>query len=58
VKAGDLVRFVMRSGYRGSDRRGVLVKMTYLTYDPQYCRWDVLYRGRIENARQSNLRHV
>ena len=58
MNVGDLVRFVMPAGYRGSARRGILVKRTHLTYDPRYCRWDVLYKGRIENARQSNLRPV
>ena len=55
MNVGDLVRFVMPAGYRGSARRGVLVKRTYLTHDPRYCRWDVFYKGRIENIRQSNL---
>jgi hypothetical protein len=58
MKPGDLVSFVMPSRYRGQDLRGILVKRTYLTYDPQYCRWDVLYKGRMENVRQSNLRPV
>jgi hypothetical protein len=58
MKPGDLVSFVMPTRYRGSARRGILVKRTHLTYDPGYCRWDVLYKGRIENARQSNLRSV
>jgi len=58
MKPGDLVRFVMPAGYRGSARRGILVKRTYLTYDQKYCRWDVLYKGRVENVRQSGLRHV
>ena len=58
MKVGDLVRFVMPIGYRGSARRGILVRRTRLAYDPSYCRWDVLYKGGIENARQANLRTV
>jgi hypothetical protein len=58
MKVGDLVSFVMPTGYRGSARRGILVKRTRLAYDPKYCRWDVFYKGGIENARQSNLRTV
>ena len=58
MKPGDLVSLVMPLRYRGPERRGVLVKRTYLTYDPQYCRWDVFYKGKVENVRQANLRPV
>ena len=58
MKPGDLVALVMPSRYRGPVRRGILVKRTHLTYDPGYCRWDVIYKGKIENVRQSNLRPV
>ena len=58
MKVGDLVSFVMPTGFRGLPRRGILVKLTYLTYEQQYCRWDVLYKGRMENVRQSNLKSV
>ena len=58
MKVGDLVSFVMPTGYRGSARRGILVKRTRLTYDPKYCRWDVFCNGRLENIRQANIRTV
>ena len=58
MNVGDLVCFVMPAGYRGSARRGILVRRTRLSYDPKYCRWDVLYNGRLENIRQANIRTV
>jgi hypothetical protein len=57
---GDIVEIIRRSRWGGivdihPRVRGVLVKRTYLAYDPSYNKWEVLVRGKIEVQSQRAL---
>ena len=59
MKAGDLVEICKRSHWGGLAPTGVtglLIRRTYLAYNPDLSQWDVHVDGRVGNYQERNLR--
>ena len=59
MKAGDLVEVYMRSSWGGLTpigMTGLLIRRTYLAYEPGRSQWDVHIDNQVSNYQERNLR--
>mgnify|MGYP003155212065 CR=1 FL=1 len=61
MKAGDLVEIWKRERWGGmlqTDRKGIVIKRSYLGYDRESTRWQVFERGEIKIMMEKNLKVI
>ncbi len=55
LKKGDLVRIRRKHWWMGAGRLGVIIRRTYMAYDPKDSRWLVLVGNDVNEYRAVNI---
>ena len=63
MKVGDLVELKSRTRFTGGETLeqgdvGVIIKRSYLAYDPDECKWLVMFKDEMRSVKQARLKKV
>ena len=63
MKVGDLVKLKSRTRFTGGETLeqgavGVIIKRSYLAYDPGECKWLVMFKDEMRSVKQDRLKNV